>query len=440
MLDQILTRTAVIGAAGKMGSGISLLALQEMALLAMKNSDDFYDLVLIDLDFQRLKNLQIYLKKHLVKFAEKNINLLRKLVEDNPNLVSNEEIIEEFLDRGLSLIRLETDLLAASQANIIFEAMTEDIDLKTKILKEIYKKASHKPLILTNTSSIPINYIDAQAHLENKILGFHFYNPPAVQRLIELIIPPGASAQSVEIAFDLAKKFNKIVVKSNDKAGFIGNGHFLREIVFACDMVRKLSQEMTEEDAITLVNEVSQKLLVRPMGIFQLVDYVGVDVVYKIGSVMARFLHNPRLEDNLILKWYNANILGGQYPDGSQKDGIFRYAHGEPIAVYDNSIQAYQPIKSFIDADPEFSWKKLQKHPDRQGVLKEHFESIYQRTDTKGILAQQFLENSRLIANELVKDGVADKVEDVNTVLINGFFHIYGAENNFIQGKTHENV
>ncbi len=76
----------------------------------------------------------------------------------------------------------------------MFEAVSENPDLKVKILSQIDQNNPNKPWFFTNTSSVPISLIDERANLEGRVLGFHFYNPPAVQRLVELITTNNTNA------------------------------------------------------------------------------------------------------------------------------------------------------------------------------------------------------------------------------------------------------
>ena len=123
----------------------------------------------------------------------------------------------------------------------------------------------------------------------------------------------------------LAKRLKKIVVHSKDEAGFIGNGHMMREVVFACKKVEELSRDYSLEESIYLINRVTQDWLVRPMGIFQLMDYVGLDVCQHIGHIMRTYLKDPSLKVELIDRIVKNGVLGGQNPDGTQKNGFFSY-------------------------------------------------------------------------------------------------------------------
>lgn len=429
-LDQALTKVAVIGAGGKMGSGISLLLLQEMILLHLKKKEPCR-LYLIDSNANVYPSLRSYLRDQLMKYAEKNINLLRELYAQNPALISNEEIIDAFLWEALDLIFFSTEVEIAKDAHLIFEAILEDVDVKAQVLQKI---AGNKGYFLTNTSSIPIQILEQKAHLNNRIIGFHFYNPPAVQQLLEIIPSPTTSRDLVKIAEELAKRLKKTVVYSKDIAGFIGNGHMIREIAFACQKVKELSREHSLPEAIFWVNEVTQEWLIRPMGLFQLMDYVGLDVAQHVGEIMSTFLKDPTLKSDLIDQMVNRGIMGGQNPDGTQKEGFFSYSNHKIQKIYSLTESKYVPL------DPSWnqklgplpkghqSWKTLQKERNREAILQTYFENLESEQTLGAQLAQAFLLNSNKIAHQIVEDGVAVSKSDVDVVLSKGFYHLYGTE------------
>lgn len=442
-LDQAFSRVAVVGAAGKMGSGISLLLLQEMAKKELaafgRVGSPAHKLTLIDSNRMAISGLHAYLRSQMLKFAEKNINALRKGYAKDPHLVSNEEMIQAYVEGAMELINSGTDLKEANGAYLLFEAIVEDVEAKCAVYQAFASVASHPFYIFTNTSSIPISVLNAQANLQNHIIGFHFYNPPAIQKLVELIPLESGDPLLADWATDFAKRLNKIVVKSKDIAGFIGNGYFLREIVFACAKVRDLSVIYSLSEAIDMINTVTQDFLLRPMGIFQLLDYVGLDVAKKIGKIMDTYLAEGVYESGLVDALVKEGIMGGQFADGSQKNGFYHYTDGKPDGIYMIDEKRYL---LFDEGDwkkrcqqalgglpkPAISWKELQKDPQRKMKIQHHIDTILKENTLGAELAQAFLMRSREIIRSLVNEGVAEGMEEVATVLENGFFHLYTAE------------
>lgn len=126
--DERLRNVSVIGAAGKMGSGIALLLAQEMATQKLKpeNKNSSYHLYLIDINESALDGLLKYLKSQLVKAGEKTTVTLRELYKDREDLVENYDVIEAFVEDAMAVVRLGTDLSAVKDSRMIFEAVLED--------------------------------------------------------------------------------------------------------------------------------------------------------------------------------------------------------------------------------------------------------------------------------------------------------------------------
>jgi 3-hydroxyacyl-CoA dehydrogenase len=378
-----------------------------------------------------------------MKMAEKKTVLLRKLYEDRADLIENEDIINEYVFDVMNVVRPVTTIESAYESNLIFEAIIENLDLKHKLFRQINENNPNKPWFFTNTSSIPIHILDKGADLDGRILGFHFYNPPAVQRLVELITTDKNSAEMVDFAKAYAKALRKIIVPSNDKAGFIGNGHFMRDALHGIKEVERLSAEMSFTEAVYAINKVSQDFLVRPMGIFQLIDYVGVDVVKFIMQVMNPHLPDEDLHSDLLDKLLEMSVTGGQRSDGSQKDGILKYERGKPIAIFNPELKDYEEIAGFgagcdekLGALPQ-SWKPWKvvnfSRGKKEAMLETYFNEL-KGMDTMGAqLAKTYNTRSNEIGEYLVSSSVANTIDDVNTVMLTGFYHAYGPINNYLK-------
>lgn len=442
-LDARLEKVAVLGAAGKMGSGIALLLATEMAMqkLDPRNSGRSYRLHLIDVSEEALSGLLGYLRDQLTKAGEKSIVALRAAYAGREDLVENYDVIAAFVDGAMSFVRPSVKLESVAGSHLVFEAIIENKDIKIDVLREL-DAICPDAYYLTNTSSIPITVLDEGADLGGRIIGYHFYNPPAVQKLLELISSKKTLPEIVETGTELAGRLRKKVFLANDIAGFIGNGHFMRDILHATQEVRKLAADFGETGAIYAMNRVSQDYLVRPMGIFQLIDYVGVDVCRFIMAVMTEHIAGETLKDDLLDRMAAAGVTGGQYADGSQKDGIVKYEKGRPAGIYDLGKRAY---RLFSDGDwtakvdaklgdlPQghAPWRALLGDPKKDEKLGAYFANLAS-ADTMGArLAREYLVRSKGIAEKLVADGVANSPEDVNGVMTNGFYHLYGPINQY---------
>lgn len=439
-MEERLRTVAVIGAAGKMGSGIAWVLFQAMAALdAAKHGSPGsgeFELTLIDANRDGFRRLREYLKGQLLKTAEKRISDLRAYAKDRKDLVENGEIIAAYVEGALSMLRFDTEVASVKRSRLVFEAVFEHLEVKRDLYRRLKEICAPDAYFFTNTSSIPIGMLDRGAGLGGKIIGYHFYNPPAVQKLVEIITAPETDPDLVELAAALGPVFGKTLVPSNDVAGFIGNGHFIREGLYALDRAQELMDRWAEPEALVLVNKVTQDFLIRPMGIFQLLDYVGWDVFRMILKVMGENLPGETFRHDLADRLFDAGIRGGQSGSGEQKDGLFKYEKNRMTAVFDPGTGQYVPL-----ADARFArvdewlgplpsghapWSALAKDRDKNRKLGEYFASLSQAQDPGAKLAREFLDHSRRVAANLVGSGVAGSPEDVNKVLVNGFYHLYG--------------
>jgi 3-hydroxyacyl-CoA dehydrogenase len=437
-----LKNVSVLGAAGKMGSGILLLTALEMAEISMKpeNKGTSFVLNAVDVSNEALVGLMKYIRNQVLKAAEKKVVQLRTIYADRADLIENSEIINQYIDDVMLLIRPSTNMEVTYNSTLIFEAIKEDPDLKAKIFSQINENNSYHPWFFTNTSSIPISELDKKAGLNGRVLGVHFYNPPAVQKLVEIIKAETTLPELNEFAVQFSKNLRKTIVPSHDFAGFIGNGHFMRDALYGISEAEKLTKEFSFAESVFMINKISQDYLIRPMGIFQLIDYVGIDVCSYIMSVMNPYLTDEDLHSNLLDKLLEIGVKGGQNSDGSQKDGFLKYEKGKPVAIYDINLKSYIDIASLQgNCDSKLGelpasikpWKAVVGKP-----MDEYYKSYF--TELKGMktmgteIAVNYFMRSKAISEKLVADKVAFSNEDVNTVLKTGFFHAYGPINDFM--------
>jgi 3-hydroxyacyl-CoA dehydrogenase len=447
-LDSRLAHVAVIGAAGKMGSGITLLLAQEMARLSLlpENKGKLFRLEAIDLDPDALRGLQDYVHAQAVKAAEKNAVSLRAVYADRKDLVENSEIIEDFVRRTESMVWPSTDLGAAKGARIVFEAIVEKVPVKVDVLKKLRETCDPDAFFFTNTSSVPIGLLAKEAGLGGRIMGVHFYNPPPVQKLVETIRGEATRDDVALAVVELGKRLRKTLIPAADVAGFIGNGHFIRDGHHAIAEAERLAETHGWPSAIWMMNRVSQDWLLRPMGIFQLIDYVGVDVFQFIERVMDHYL-DETLTNATIDRMMELKAAGGQRPDGSQKAGFLEYERGKITGVYDPAKRAYVPLdpqgwtgaadKALGDLPQPFRpWKALLQAPDREAALAAHFKALAGMKSLGAELARAYHRRSLAIGQGLVASGVAARPEDVNGVLTSGFYHLYGPINDYLEERV----
>jgi len=434
-LNDRLQNVAVIGAAGKMGSGISLLLALELAYRALEHPGGTFVLNLVDMSDTALQGLVTYIRDQAVKDGERQVNRLRTLYRDRADLVENGEMIQAFVQEVLLRLRTGRTLQLARESLMVFEATFEKEEIKFAIYHELAALCPKETYFFTNTSSIPLHVLTEACGIQGRLIGFHFYNPPAVQKLLEVIAPNVCDEELKALAAETAQVLGKKTVPSNDIAGFIGNGHFMRDGLYCLREVERLAQDHGFLKAVHMVERVSRDWLLRPMGMFQLIDYVGIDVFQLILRVMEKYL-NDGLHSPLVDQLLDLGVRGGQLSSGAQRDGFLKYEKGRPVAIFDPATGAYrgldEPWAQEADAhlgahpEPALTWKALSRDKGREARLRAYFKA-FDGHETLGVtLARRHFAASREAGVALVERGVANSSQDVNDVLTLGFFHLYG--------------
>jgi 3-hydroxyacyl-CoA dehydrogenase len=413
---EALKDVAVVGAAGKMGAGITLLLLQAMAKQELIETGRIgwgkYRLVAVDPSRENLFRLRSYVRQEMQKWAEKQIIFLRRGYREEKELVSNEEIIRAACDGSYDIVSFATAIEETKGIKLFFEAISEDVNLKIAVLKRMRKEAFEGAICYSNTSSIPIHLLAKESGWNENFAGFHFYNPPLLQPIVELVL--SSSDQVNALAKELVAAFGKSFVLSGDVAGFIGNGYLMREIAFSCQLVKSL--KLPSHEAICLINSITQRLLLRPMGIFQLADYVGLDICNNIAHVMAKQLGEPELIQPLIQRMVEKNLLAG-HAAGKQKNGFFAYKGMHPVGVYVEGKGDYEPF-----SEEELA-KKFSPVLYKAVVEKSQSFCDIENEDLSAALVQGYMQNLVAIENRLIDSQVISNGEPLHLVLREGFGH-----------------
>lgn len=211
-------------------------------------------------------------------------------------------------DKGNTLANLTTSTSikeSVSNADLIVEAATENIDLKLKIFREI-DAASHPAAILaSNTSSISITKIAAVTKRPDKVIGMHFMNPVPLMKLVEVIRGYSTSDETTQLIFNLSKTLNKIPVEVNDYPGFIANRILM-------PMINEAIYSLYEGVAgVEEIDTVMKLGMAHPMGPLQLADFIGLDVCLAILNVLYNGFGNPKYAPcPLLVNMVTAGNLG----------------------------------------------------------------------------------------------------------------------------------
>jgi 3-hydroxybutyryl-CoA dehydrogenase len=201
--------------------------------------------------------------------------------------VERGKLSEEDRAGVMAAIHGTADYEDIADSDLIIEAATEHLDTKLEIFRVLDGITRDDIVLATNTSSLPIVQMATQTKRPDKVVGMHFFNPPPILKLLELIRAITTSDETMDFARGMAERLGKTVVVAKDRAGFIVN-YLLT--YYLNSAIRMLEEEFaTKEDIDTAV-----KLgLGHPMGPFELLDLIGLDTMMAVAEVLYDEFRDP---------------------------------------------------------------------------------------------------------------------------------------------------
>ncbi len=272
-----IKKIAVLGA-GLMGHGITQVAAQ-------------------------VAQYQVYVRDIKQEFLDNGMKMINDSLQ---RFVKKGEMTEAQMNEVLSRIHPTLDLKeAVSDADLVIEAVTENPELKKKVLAEADAAAKPEAIIASNTSSISISEIAAATKRPEKFAGMHFFNPPQLMKLIEIIRGAKTSDETLNTIVEVTKKMGKepVVVKK-DVAGFVVNRILIPALNEAINLVNE--DVATPED----IDKAIKLGLNWPMGPLTLLDYVGLDTTLAITEVMVKEIDPKYQASPLLRQMVRAGLLG----------------------------------------------------------------------------------------------------------------------------------
>jgi enoyl-CoA hydratase/3-hydroxyacyl-CoA dehydrogenase len=298
-----IKKIAVMGA-GDMGHGIAEVALLAGYKVAMRDIEQKF----IDKGLSRIK-------ESLDKLAEK-----QKITEENKNaMLAN---LQTFIDIAECV----------KDADFVIEAVPEIMDLKRQVFQALGAAALKHAILASNTSTMSITEIASATKRSNQVVGMHFFNPPVLMKLVEVIKGKKTSDETMQLTYDLALKMNKAPVRiEKDTPGFIYNRITAPTQILLGLMVEKGLATPMEIDA-------KAKKAGMPMGPYELMDYIGLDVSYHI----ARSFSERLSRDHEPPSWLKAKVDAGELGKKTGK-GIYDWAKGRPEIDLSKAKEDFDP-------------------------------------------------------------------------------------------------
>jgi enoyl-CoA hydratase / 3-hydroxyacyl-CoA dehydrogenase len=287
-------------------------------------------------------NLRDIEQSFLDKAMDKIKWSINKLVEKQ-KITSPEA--ENIINRIHPVVDLEQSL---KSSNLVIEAVPEDLNLKKKVYEEIEKFATDDMIFASNTSTLPISEISAFTTRPDKFIGLHFFNPPQLMPLVEIIPGLKTEQQVTDLAINLVNEVKKTpIVCKKDVPGFIVNRIFIPLVHEAAYCLDRSNASMVEIDSA------SKYKMALPMGIFELADYTGMDVIHKATSEMYSRDKKVIFPHPKIQQLYENKELGQK-----TGKGFYQYQgdNYERVQLTEEAAKKFDPIPLVSVAVNNASW------------------------------------------------------------------------------------
>jgi 3-hydroxybutyryl-CoA dehydrogenase len=219
--------------------------------------------------------------------------------------VVKERLTEDAKRDILSRIQTTKVLDDLKTATLVVEAVTENVDVKSEIFRELDKLTGDDTILASNTSSISITKLGAQTRKPANVIGMHFMNPVPVMKLVEVIRGLETSDQTYARVREIAEKMGKTALDCNDMPGFVSNRilmPMINEAIYA------LQEGVATRESIDGIMKLGMN---HPMGPLTLADFIGLDVCLAIMNVLQDGLGDTKYRACPLLKRYvDAGWLG----------------------------------------------------------------------------------------------------------------------------------
>ena len=208
-------------------------------------------------------------------------------------------------DAILARITTTTDFEQVKDADLVIEAVSEEMEVKKEILTHLCSILQPEAIIATNTSSLSITELAAATKRPEKVIGMHFFNPVPVMKLVEVITGQLTSEATLTTVLQLCEQLGKVAVKVNEAPGFVVNRILI-------PMINEAIGEYA--DGVATVEEIDTAMKLganHPMGPLELGDFIGLDVCLAIMELLFNEYGDPKYRPHTLLrKMVRANLLG----------------------------------------------------------------------------------------------------------------------------------
>jgi 3-hydroxybutyryl-CoA dehydrogenase len=288
-----IKRVGVVGC-GLMGHGIAQVGAQAG-----------YDVVVRELNQEKLDSGIGKITKQLARAIEKG-RMEQSQADEVSGRIKGTLAYEDLAD-----------------CDLVIEAITEDLDMKLQMWKELDPIVKEGALFATNTSSLGVVNQAAVTSRPEHFLGLHFFNPAQVMPLLEVVQSISTGTGALEAGFDFGKSLKKTVVHARDKTGFIVNRLL---IPFLLDAIRAYEEGFGTIEQIDTAMKAGAN---HPMGPFELLDFVGLDTSHSVGEIMFEEYRERRFAPPPTLR----KMVAAGYLGRKSGRGFYDYSGDQPVPM-----------------------------------------------------------------------------------------------------------
>jgi enoyl-CoA hydratase / 3-hydroxyacyl-CoA dehydrogenase len=308
-----------------LGSGIMGHGIAQISAMAG------YIVILRDIEKQFLDKAMEKVKWSLQKLSEKN-----KITDAQ---------VDEYYNNITPVIDLKE---AVKDADLIIEAVPEDYNIKKKVYKDLDEVSNNKSIYASNTSTLPITELSKLTKNPSKFIGVHFFNPPQLMKLVEVIPGSDTDPEITNEISNFVKQLKKTpILCKKDVVGFIVNRVFI-------PLVHEAAYCLDRDNVpMTVIDSAVKYKLDFPMGIFELADYTGIDVIYKATQEMSSrdkkvIMPHPKIKELYDLKQFGQKSGQGFYEYKGDKY--------ERIDLSEEKASKYDPLSILGVASNNAAW------------------------------------------------------------------------------------
>jgi 3-hydroxybutyryl-CoA dehydrogenase len=236
-------------------------------------------------------------------------------------LVERGKLSDEARQGALARLRFTTQLQELGDRDIVVEAVTEELDLKNSLWRELDRQCSAHTIFASNTSSLTIASMANATSRADRFVGLHFFNPVPLMPLVEVVRTSSTSNDTFDRAYAFARALGKEPVATTDSPGFIVN---LLLVPFLLDAVRARARGTASTADI---DRAMQLGCGHPMGPLSLLDFIGLDTVVRIADIMLDAYQDQRYETPPLLR---GMVAQGNHGKKSGR-GFYDYSTDPPV-------------------------------------------------------------------------------------------------------------